>query len=178
MGLGAATFRTGNYERAAEAYGQALVDSSDSIRELAHYNLGNTLFEQGASGLTNLQGTANPDTLQSLSSPNDQRENTIRQWEGAIEHYESALSLNANNKQAAPNLETVKKKLEELKNQQEEEQQQEEQQQQDQQQDPQQDQQQDHNNVCRGNGGHAAGSSSSSATNGSRPSDNADRANA
>lgn len=133
MGLGAATFRTGNYERAAEAYGQALVDSSDSIRELAHYNLGNTLFEQGASGLTNLQSTANPDTLQSLSSPNDQRENTIRQWEGAIEHYESALSLNANNKQAAHNLETVKKKLEELKNQQEE-QQQEEQQQQDQQQ--------------------------------------------
>lgn len=134
IGLGAAAFRTGNYERAAEAYGQALVDSSDSIRELAHYNLGNTLFEQGASGLTNLQSTANPDTLQSLSSPNDQRESTIRQWEGAIEHYESALSLNANNKQAAHNLETVKKKLKELKNQQEEEQQQEEKRQQDQQQ--------------------------------------------
>ena len=133
MGLGAATFRTGNYKRAAEAYGQALVNSSDSIRELAHYNLGNTLFEQGASGLTKLQSTANPDTLQSLSSPNDQRESTIRQWEGAIEHYESALSLNANNEQAAHNLETVKKKLEELKNQQEEEQQ-EEKQQQDQQQ--------------------------------------------
>ena len=142
MGLGAATFRTGNYKRAAEAYGQALVDSSDSIRELAHYNLGNTLFEQGASGLTNLQSTANPDTLQSLSSPNDQRESTIRQWEGAIEHYESALSLNANNEQAAHNLETVKKKLKELKNQQEEEQQQDQQQGESDQQDENQDQEQ------------------------------------
>ena len=142
MGLGAATFRTGNYKRAAEAYGQALVDSSDSIRELAHYNLGNTLFEQGASGLTNLQSTANPDTLQSLSSPNDQRESTIRQWEGAIEHYESALSLNANNEQAAHNLETVKKKLKELKNQQEEEQQQDQQQGDSDQQDENQDQEQ------------------------------------
>ena len=142
MGLGAATFRTGNYKRAAEAYGQALVDSSDSIRELAHYNLGNTLFEQGASGLTNLQSTANPDTLQSLSSPNDQRESTIRQWEGAIEHYESALSLNANNEQAAHNLETVKKKLKELKNQQEEEQQQDQQQGESDQQDENEDQEQ------------------------------------
>ncbi len=142
MGLGAATFRTGNYKRAAEAYGQALVDSSDSIRELAHYNLGNTLFEQGASGLTNLQSTANPDTLQSLSSPNDQRESTIRQWEGAIEHYESALSLNANNEQAAHNLETVKKKLKELKNQQEEEQQQDQQQGDSDQQDENEDQEQ------------------------------------
>ncbi len=142
MGLGAATFRTGNYKRAAEAYGQALVDSSDSIRELAHYNLGNTLFEQGASGLTNLQSTANPDTLQSLSSPNDQRESTIRQWEGAIEHYESALSLNANNEQAAHNLETVKKKLKELKNQQKEEQQQDQQQGESDQQDENEDQEQ------------------------------------
>jgi len=128
MGLGAAAFRLGNYERAAEAYGQALVDSSDRIRELAHYNLGNTLFEQGATGLTSLQSTPNPDSLQSLSSPNDQRENTIRQWEGSIEHYESALALNTENEQAAHNLETVKKKLEELKNQQEEQQQQEQQQ--------------------------------------------------
>jgi Ca-activated chloride channel family protein len=123
MGLGAATFRHGNYERAAEAYGGALVGSDERTQELAHYNLGNTLFRQGESGLTS-QSISNPDSLQSLSSPIDQRDTTIRQWESAIEHYESALSINAKNEEAIHNREVVKKKLEELKKQQEEEQQQ------------------------------------------------------
>ena len=122
MGLGAATFRHGNLERAAEAFGEALVGSDERTQELAHYNLGNTLFRQGESGLTT-QSTSNPDTMQSLSSPTDRRDTTIKQWESAIEHYKSALTINANNQRASHNLEVVKNKLEELKKQQEKDQQ-------------------------------------------------------
>ena len=142
MGLGAATFRHGNYERAAEAYGEALVGSDERIQELAHYNLGNTLFRQGESGLT-IQSISNPDSLQRLSSPTGQRETTVRQWESAIEHYESALSINPNNQEASHNLEIVKRKLEELKEQQEEDQQQEDPDPRDDGQDQDQDQDQD-----------------------------------
>tara|TARA_R110002096_G_scaffold54841_1_gene141336 strand:+ start:1414 stop:3552 length:2139 start_codon:yes stop_codon:yes gene_type:complete len=129
MGIGAAAFRSGDFERAAEAYGQALLNTTDKLREHALYNLGNTLFRQGEAGLSNTESPDNPDGLQSLSAPTEAMDSTILQWEGAIEHYESALSLNQQNEQAGHNLELVKKRLEELKSQQEQEQEQQEQEQ-------------------------------------------------
>lgn len=131
FGLGAAAFRKGDFERAAEAYGNALLQKSRHLRELAHYNLGNTLYSQGKSELLALQKPANPDQLQSISAPSDAMDSAIQQWESAIEHYESALRLNAENDLARHNVEVVRNALDELKNrkQQEEEQQQKQQQQ-------------------------------------------------
>ena len=56
----------------------------------------------------------------------DNNENTlfkdvISDWEGAIEHYESAIRLNRNNTNAQHNLDVVRKKLEELKDKQNQE---------------------------------------------------------
>lgn len=121
MGIGASAFRKGDFERAANAFGEALVDSPQPIREHAHYNLGNTLYRQGESALTSIQQPANPDQLQTLAAPSEVVDSTIQRWESAIEHYESALALNEENEKASHNIEIVKKRIEELKKQQEEE---------------------------------------------------------
>ena len=72
-------------------------------------------------GLKTLEKPADPDQVQTLSSKGEGVEGTIRDWEGAIEHFETTLTLDAKNTQAAHNLEVVKKRLEDLKKQQEEE---------------------------------------------------------
>ncbi len=122
MGIGAAAYRMGNFERAAEAYGQALVEGNETRRGQTHYNLGNTLFRQGEAGLKPAPQTADPDQLQDLSGKSATLENTIRDWESSIGHFETTLTLDPDNHLAAHNLELVKKRLEELKKQQEEEQ--------------------------------------------------------
>lgn len=126
MSIGAAAYRLGNYERATEAYGQALVDGNESLRSQTHYNLGNTLFRQGETALNPAPSAPDPDALQNLSGKSSSLEDTIRDWEASIEHFETTLSLDPENHRAAHNLELVKKRLEELKKQQEEEQKKEE----------------------------------------------------
>lgn len=121
MGIGAAAYRLQNFERAAEAYGQALVDGGKELRELAHYNLGNTLYRRGETALKILDTPADPDQIQSLSAPGSSVESTLRDWEGSIEHFETALSIDPSNEMVAHNLEIVKKRLDELKKQKEEE---------------------------------------------------------
>lgn len=136
LAIGAAAFREGDFERAAQSYGQALAGSDKRLREHAHYNLGNTLFRKGEAALQARNKPANPDAIQSLSGPGEAVESTIAQWESAIEHYESALAIDKQNERAAHNIEIVKKRLEELKKQ--EEQQEQEQQQEEKQNDEQQ----------------------------------------
>ena len=121
MGIGASAYRQGDFERAADAYGGALVGAKKGLREQAHYNLGNTLFRQGETAVNSLQSSDNPYQPQTLTAPAEVIESTIETWESAIEHYESALSLNPENSRAPHNIEVVKKKIEELKKQQEEE---------------------------------------------------------
>lgn len=134
LNLGAAAFKKGDFERAAEAFGQTLTHDDKTLREQAHYNLGNALFRQGQSALLALGGLNNPDQPQTLSSPDEAVESTIRQWEGAIEHFESTLGLNQNNDRAAHNRDVVKKKLEELKKEQEKQKQEQEEKQEEEQQ--------------------------------------------
>lgn len=128
LAIGAAAYREGDYERAARSYGQALARADGKLREHAHYNLGNTLFRKGESALQARNKPANPDEIQALSGPGEAVESTIAQWEGAIEHYESALALDKGNERAAHNIEIVRKRLEELKEQEQEQQEQEQQQ--------------------------------------------------
>jgi Ca-activated chloride channel homolog len=126
MGIGAAAYRMGNFERAAEAYGQALVEGNETLRSQTHYNLGNTLFRQGEAGLKPAPQAPDPDQPQNLSGKSATLEDTIRDWEASIGHFETTLSLDPDNHLAAHNLELVKKRLEELKKQKEEEQKKEE----------------------------------------------------
>lgn len=129
MAIGAAAFREGDYERAVQSYGLALAGADERLREHAHYNLGNTLFRRGEAALQAQNKPTNPDAIQTLAGPGDAVETTIAQWESAIEHYESALALDEANERAAHNIEIVKKRLEELKEQEQQEQEQEQEQQ-------------------------------------------------
>jgi len=131
MGIGAAAFRRGDYERAIDAYGRALTDESARLREHAHYNLGNTLYRRGEAALQGLQRPSDPDQPRRLSSSDTLMDATIRQWESAVEHYETVLNLNGENERAAHNLEVVKKRLEELEKKRQEQEKQEEEQEKD-----------------------------------------------
>lgn len=131
--IGAAAYQSGDYEKAVDAFGGAAAEGS-RYEGVAFYNLGNTLYRRGETALSaTSRGPANPDQVQSLSAPGDAMTTAIREWEGAVEHYETALGLDPDNTRTAHNLEYVKKRLEELKKQQQE--QQEQQQKQDQQKD-------------------------------------------
>ncbi len=126
LGIGAAAYRLEDYERAAEAYGAALAEGKGGQRSAAHYNLGNTLFRSGEAALASASsGAGDPDAMRSPASRAETVERAIRDWEGAIEHFESSLAIDPDDSHAAHNLEYVKKRLEELKRQQEQEQQQE-----------------------------------------------------
>jgi len=127
MAIGAAAFREGDYERAVQSYGLALTGADERLREHAHYNLGNTLFRKGESALQAREKPANPDAIQTLSGPGEAIDSTIAQWESAIEHYESALALDEGNERVAHNIEIVKKRLKQLKEQEQEKQEQEQQ---------------------------------------------------
>ncbi len=132
MGVGATAYKLGDYERAAAAYGEALTHRDKKLREQAHYNLGNTLYQRGEAALRAIGQPSNPDQPQNLSGSSESLDTTIQQWESAIEHYESTLSLNRENARATHNREVVKKKLEELKQQQKEQEEQEKQEEQEQ----------------------------------------------
>lgn len=127
MGVGATAYKLGDFERAAAAYGEALTHRDEKLREQAHYNLGNTLYQRGEAALQAIGQPANPDQPQNLSGSSESLDTTIQQWESAIEHFESTLSLNGTNARATHNREVVKKKLEELKQQQKEQEEQEKQ---------------------------------------------------
>lgn len=145
MGIGAAAYRLGDFERAAEAYGAALAEGNADLRGTAHYNLGNTLFRRGETALASAsQEKQDADAIRSLSDPGEVLEQTIREWEGAVEHFESSLALAPGNAQAAHNLDYVRKRLEELKEQKErEEEEQEQEKQQEQKQQNEEDKEQD-----------------------------------
>jgi Ca-activated chloride channel family protein len=110
FGRGAAAYKLGEFEQAARSFGDALRSGSRHIQESSHYNLGNTLYREGEAQL-------------------EDPANALRQWEDAVSHYESALALNRANDEARHNLDLVKKRIEELKQQQEQEQEQEQQEQ-------------------------------------------------
>jgi Ca-activated chloride channel family protein len=138
MGLGAAAYRLGNFERAAEAYGTVLANGDERLRGEAHYNLGNTLFRRGEAALMPAPDSPrDPDQPQAVSAASDAIERTKADWNGAVEHFESSLALDPDNARIRHNLDYVKKRLEELKQQEEQQQQQQEQQQQNQEKQPQ-----------------------------------------
>ena len=112
LGLGASAFKISNYEIATSAFGSALLSNESYIQEIAYYNLGNSLYRRGEKRLKTTSADNNENTL---------FKDVISDWEGAIEHYESAIRLNRNNTNAQHNLDVVRKKLEELKDKQNQE---------------------------------------------------------
>jgi Ca-activated chloride channel family protein len=99
---GTAAYRAKQLEAAEKRLGAALnspdIISDVNAQEHTYYNLGNTLYHLG----------------EPLPDPKKKQE----RWEQSIANYSKALQLNTNDLDARNNLEYVKKKLEELKQQQ------------------------------------------------------------
>lgn len=95
---GTAAYRNHNFESATENFRAATLAEDIALQQNAYYNLGNSLFQLGEQ---------QPD-------PKDRAKN----WELAIKQYETALKLKTEDPDAKHNLEFLRKKLEELKQQQ------------------------------------------------------------
>ncbi len=125
---GAAAYRDGKFDEAAKLFGQAATAQDLQLQRQALYNLGNALYRAGEAGADPKQTQAN--------------------WEKALQQYQSALKLNAQDTDAKFNQEFVKQRLEELKQQQQQQSQQDQKQDQKDQKD-QKDQQQQQNDQSK-----------------------------
>ncbi|HEX4665102.1 MAG TPA: VWA domain-containing protein [Chthoniobacterales bacterium] len=96
---GAAAYKMKDYNKALQAFSQALLSKNPHLQSESHYNLGNTLYERGAAEKSDAKKLTN--------------------WEGALKHYGETLKAEPQNKNAKDNYEYVKKKIEELKKKQE-----------------------------------------------------------
>jgi Ca-activated chloride channel family protein len=95
---GAAAFQDEDYDTALKHFNQTLTARDLKLQQQSYYNLGNTHFR--------------------LGEKSEDAQDKQKQWEQAIHQYESAFKLNTNDMDAQFNMEVVKKKLEELKQQQ------------------------------------------------------------
>ncbi|MFH1067262.1 MAG: VWA domain-containing protein [bacterium] len=113
--LGAASYKDGQFSKAAEAFQKALNTNDVSLQQQAYYNLGNAQYRLGQQA-------------EKESPPQ-----TIQAWQQSVQSYEAALHLKPEDKDAKFNSELVKKKLDKLQKEQKEQQDQQEKNQQEQQ---------------------------------------------
>ncbi|MBI4660486.1 MAG: VWA domain-containing protein [Verrucomicrobia bacterium] len=95
---GAAAYQAAEYEEATKHFSASLASPDLKVQERAYYNLGNAFYRLGES---------QPDPTKKQQA-----------WELSTKQYEGAIKLDPNDLDAKYNLEFVKKKLEELKQQQ------------------------------------------------------------
>jgi Ca-activated chloride channel family protein len=91
---GAAAYREGIYDRAAQYFEQAARSTDLRLQEWAYYNRGNSLYRMGE------------------KTPDPARRRTL--WQEALQQYLYALQLNPNNADARYNYEFVQERLREL----------------------------------------------------------------
>jgi Ca-activated chloride channel family protein len=118
---GASAYKEGDYDKALEAFGKVIGSPNQQLRGQAEYNVGNTLVQRGA--------------LQ------EAKEEKIKEWTGALKHYDQALKIDPKNADAKYNEDLVRKMIDDL-NKKEQQQKQQDQKQQKNQQDKQNQQQQ------------------------------------
>ncbi|MEY2479235.1 MAG: Ca-activated chloride channel [Verrucomicrobiota bacterium] len=92
---GAAAYKMKDYGKAMQSFSQALLSPDTALQSKSHYNLGNTLYEQGD------------------AEKNDEKK--LSDWNNALQHYDQTLRIDPQNKEAKENAEFVRKKIEELK---------------------------------------------------------------
>lgn len=92
---GAAAYQMRDYNKAAEAFSQALLTKDKGLQGNSHFNLGRTLEERADMSKTD--------------------EDALKDLTNAQTHYEDTLKLDPDNKAAKANLEAVKEKIERLK---------------------------------------------------------------
>jgi Ca-activated chloride channel family protein len=103
--LGTAAYKAGMFDDAAKAFQKSLTTDQLNLQQETYYNLGNTQYRQGQQ-----TETTNP-------------KQTISTWQQAIQSYDAALQLKADDADSQFNCDFVKKKLEKLQQQQQQQQQ-------------------------------------------------------
>jgi Ca-activated chloride channel family protein len=106
---GAAAYKAGQFEPAAQSFGKATGTGDPTLREDNYYNLGNAQYRLGQK-----TEQAKPDE-------------TIKTWQQAVQSYEAALKIQQEDADAKYNRDLVKRKIEELKKKQQQQQQQQQQ---------------------------------------------------
>lgn len=101
---GTAAYKNNLYDEAIASFSEALKGEDLSLQQKAYYNRGNALFQKGAESQQ-----ANP-------------QNSVEQWQQALQSYDGALQLNPEDNLAKENRQFVAQKLEELKKQMEQQQ--------------------------------------------------------
>jgi Ca-activated chloride channel family protein len=102
---GAAAYKSGEYDKALPAFQKALNTDRMDVQQQAYYDTGNTQYRLG-------QKTEK-------SAPQE----TIKTWQGAVQSYDAALKLKADDADARFNRDFVQKKLDQLQKQQKQDQQ-------------------------------------------------------
>jgi Ca-activated chloride channel family protein len=92
---GAAAYQASKFDEAVKQFQASTASPDLDLQQQSFYNLGNAEFRVG-------EADSNPQQRSAV-------------WEQAIQHYDAALKLNPQDKDAQFNRELVKKKLEELK---------------------------------------------------------------
>jgi Ca-activated chloride channel family protein len=92
---GAAAYKMKDYNKALQAFSQALLSKNPHLQSESHYNLGNTLYQRGEAEKSD--------------------EKKLTNWESALQHYQETLKAEPQNRNAKDNYEYVKKKIDELK---------------------------------------------------------------
>ena len=92
---GTAAYKMRDYDKAVQAFSDALLSTDKGLQENSHFNMGRTLEERADMDKTD--------------------EDALSDLENAQTHYEDTLKLDPANKAAKANLEAVKKKIERLK---------------------------------------------------------------
>jgi Ca-activated chloride channel family protein len=98
--LGDAAYRKKDFEQAINAYNQALKSQDLDLQARSYYNRGNAQYFLGK------------------AAEKTDPEHTMKQWQEAVKSFEAALALSPEDKEAAHNLDVVRKKLEQLQKQQ------------------------------------------------------------
>jgi Ca-activated chloride channel family protein len=104
--IGSAAYKAAMFDKAADAFQKSLKTDQVNLQQETYYNLGNTQYRQG-------QQTAKTKPQQTMSD-----------WQQAIQSYEAALQLKPDDADSRYNRDLVKKKLEQLQQQQQQKQQQ------------------------------------------------------
>ena len=94
--MGTALHKQSRHQEAFDHLQKALLSDDDTLKEKAHYNLGNTLYHWG------------------IAKENENIEGAISSLQNALKQYEDALAIKKDDDDALHNHEFVKKELERL----------------------------------------------------------------
>ena len=97
---GTAAYKKGDYQKAADYFTSAMTASDQKLQEAATYNLANTLVRSG--------------------EQQQDRDIKLSDWKNALQHYDTVLKQDPNNKNAKENRDLVKKLMEDLQKKQDE----------------------------------------------------------